>query len=251
MAGDWLKFDKDTPDKPEVFEIATELQIDPDAVVGKLMRVWSWFDSHTEDGNALRVTPALLDRCAGHVGFVSAMERVGWMVVADGGCALPKFDRHCGKTAKSRALGAKRSADFRGRNGDGVTNALPREEKRREEKNKIKRTSPSARRAAGGEDPEGFAEFWTAYPRPDGRKAAVKAWASLAPNGDLQAVILEAVKRQAKSDKWRENGGQYVPHGSTWLNGERWTDGQKSGNVVAHPTMGIDNALADYIAGAI
>jgi hypothetical protein len=52
MAGDWIKFDTSTPDKPEVFEMAAELGIDPDAVVGKLLRVWKWFDQQTTDGNA-------------------------------------------------------------------------------------------------------------------------------------------------------------------------------------------------------
>ena len=39
MAGDWLKVEVATPDKPEIWLIAEELQIDPDAVVGKLLRV--------------------------------------------------------------------------------------------------------------------------------------------------------------------------------------------------------------------
>lgn len=134
MAGEWLKFDKATPDKPEVFAIASELGIDPDAVVGKLMRVWSWFDTHTADGNAVRVTPALLDRIAGVPGFVSAMAKTGWIAVETDSCRLPNFDRHCGETAKTRALGAKRSAGFRVRNAPTVTSASPREEKRREEK---------------------------------------------------------------------------------------------------------------------
>ena len=141
MAGDWLKFDKATPDKPEVFAIATELQIDPDAVVGKLMRVWSWFDSHTSDGNAHCVASALLDRCAGITGFVTAMKNAGWIEVHNGGCRLPNFDRHCGETSKKRALGARRSAAFRVSNGSCVTDALPREEKRREE-NKEQKQEP-------------------------------------------------------------------------------------------------------------
>ena len=64
MAGEWLKFEKATPDKPEVFAIAARLDIDPDAVVGKLIRVWSWFDTHTVDVNGRGVTSALLDRIA-------------------------------------------------------------------------------------------------------------------------------------------------------------------------------------------
>lgn len=137
MAGEWLKFDKATPEKPEVFAMATELGIDPDAVVGKLMRIWSWFDTHTTDGNAMRVTPPLLDRIAGITGFVAAMANCGWISIETAGCVLPNFSRHCGETAKGRALGAKRSAGFRARNGDSVTSALPREEKRREEINTL------------------------------------------------------------------------------------------------------------------
>jgi hypothetical protein len=41
MAGNWIKFDTSTSDKPEVWAIAESLGIDPDAVVGKLLRVCS------------------------------------------------------------------------------------------------------------------------------------------------------------------------------------------------------------------
>lgn len=123
MAGDWLKFEKATPDKPEVFAIASQLNLDADAVVGKLLRVWSWFDTHTADGNGLGVTSPLLDRVAGVSGFVTAMESVGWIEVTNSGIRLPNFDRHTGETAKTRALGAKRSAARRSRHAAGVTSA--------------------------------------------------------------------------------------------------------------------------------
>lgn len=47
--------------------------------------------------------------------------------------AIPRFDRHNGKTAKNRALTAKRVAKHKAKNGnEEVTHdALPREEKRR------------------------------------------------------------------------------------------------------------------------
>lgn len=48
MAGDWIKFELTTLDKPEVCQIADAADIDPDAAVGKLMRVWGWFDQQTE-----------------------------------------------------------------------------------------------------------------------------------------------------------------------------------------------------------
>jgi hypothetical protein len=135
----WIKFETCTSDKPEVWQIAQSLGIDPDAVVGKLLRVWAWFDEQTEDGNAPSVTKALL---------------VGWMVEKDGQLSIPNFGRHNGDTAKKRALTAKRVSESRGNSKDvtqmkqncnatSVTGALPREEKIRERgENKKDNTPP-------------------------------------------------------------------------------------------------------------
>lgn len=141
MAGDWLKFDKSTPDKPEVWQIADALDIDPDAVVGKLMRLWSWMDDHTQDGNAPSVSKKLLDRVVGVTGFCDAVIEAGWLVDDGQHLSAVNFDRHNGKTAKNRALTAKRVAQHKQKTNttgnDSLTpDALPREEKRREEKNK-------------------------------------------------------------------------------------------------------------------
>ena len=38
MAGDWIKVEHTTPDKPEVVKLADMIGIDQDAVVGKLLR---------------------------------------------------------------------------------------------------------------------------------------------------------------------------------------------------------------------
>lgn len=143
MAGDWMKIELELPDKPEVHAIAATLNIDPDAVVGKLIRVWQWFDKHTTDGNALGVTFSLPDRISGVTGFGEAMMFVGWLEQKDKTLMMPHFDRHTSASAKQRALTAKRVAKSKVKtnaegNGDSVTNpvsdALPREEKRREEK---------------------------------------------------------------------------------------------------------------------
>ena len=135
----WLKFDTATPEKPEVFAITITLGWeDPDLTVGKLLKVWRWFDLHSVDGNASSVTLALLDRLIGVTGLSQAMVDVGWLEVSDNGLTLPNFENHNGKTAKDRALTAKRASNYRSNdksNAASVTTALPREEKRREEKN--------------------------------------------------------------------------------------------------------------------
>ncbi|MGW8466527.1 DnaT-like ssDNA-binding domain-containing protein [Pseudomonas sp. CLCA07] len=132
MAGDWIKFELTTLDKPEVCQIADLADIDPDAVVGKLMRVWGWFDQQTENGNAPSVSKKLLDRLVGVIGFCEHMKSVTWMIEADGVISLPHFDRHNGKTAKNRLLTAKRVANHKAGNAKGnaanVSGALPKED---------------------------------------------------------------------------------------------------------------------------
>ncbi len=56
MASSWIKIEVITPDKPEIYQIAEMLDTDPDAVMGKLVRLWAWADQQTIDGNAASVT---------------------------------------------------------------------------------------------------------------------------------------------------------------------------------------------------
>ncbi len=164
MAGDWIKMECSTPDKPEVLAITGRMGWDdPDLTVGKLFRVWRWFDQHTAEGNADSVTLALVDRISGVTGFAQAMQSVGWLEADEHGVRLPNFGRHCGKTAKTRAQTARRVSSHKenakgngGGNGGGnaasvtksVPPALPREEKRR-----YKECPPQEAASADGVDP--------------------------------------------------------------------------------------------------
>jgi len=133
----WLKIETNTPDKPEIWAIADALQIDADAVFGKVFRVWRWFDEHTEDGNARGVTFSMIDRIAGVTGFAQAMADTEWLIKHEGSISLPNFDRHNGQSAKKRANTAVRVANHKAKAKEGnapvTLDALPREEKRREE----------------------------------------------------------------------------------------------------------------------
>lgn len=219
MAGDWIKMEAATPDKPEVLAIAARMGWDdPDLAVGKLFRVWRWFDQHTTEGNAPGVTPALLDRIAGVSGFAEAMSFAGWLLISDDGLTLPNFSKHCGKTAKERAQTARRVAvhkDLQKANAEvtqaPLPTALPREEKRRSKQP----LTPS---------PAGFGEFWSAYPRRRNRGDAEKAWRALKPDDSLQARILEAVEVAKTRDDWRKDGGQFIPYPASWLRAKGWED---------------------------
>lgn len=137
MAGDWLKIEAATPDKPEVHAIAAALEMTPDEAFGRLFRVWRWFDQQTEDGRA-RVTLASLDRHAGVTGFALQMCEVGWLSTGKNGeVSLPNFLRHNGKTAKTRALSAKRSQKYRHASVTPPSRSERDQEKRREDINPL------------------------------------------------------------------------------------------------------------------
>jgi hypothetical protein len=132
MAGDWIKLQCTTPDKPEIVKMAELLNIDQDAVLGKCARLWIWADSQSVDGNALSVTDSFLDRLTYCPGFAKALRQVGWLSGREGLLMIPNFGRHNGQTAKNRALTNDRVKKNRTEcNAATVTKSLP--EKRREE----------------------------------------------------------------------------------------------------------------------
>jgi hypothetical protein len=67
-----------------------------------------------------------------------------------------------------------------------------------------------------------FEKFWNAYPNRKAKLAAFKAWQKIDPS--LHETIMEKLVLHCKSQAWLKDGGQFVPHASTWLTQERWED---------------------------
>jgi len=66
-----------------------------------------------------------------------------------------------------------------------------------------------------------FDAFWSAYPRKKDRKRAQSAFAKVKVP---ISTLLAAIETQKRSPEWQKDGGAYIPHPSTWLNGQRWED---------------------------
>jgi hypothetical protein len=208
LAGDWLKMEHATPDKPEVWQMAGILNINADEVFGKLFRVWRWFDQHTEDGNAIGVSYSLIDRVAGVNGFAEAMTLSGWLHQNGHLLSLPNFTRHNGKTAKNRALTNERVAKHR--NASNVTKTVTREEKRRSN------TPPTPLR--------GFGVFWNEWPN-NSRKVAKPQCEAKWDRQGCEAIVDEvvaAVRAFKASEQWTKDDGAFVPAPLVWLNQRRW-----------------------------
>lgn len=122
MRCSWVKIETKTPDKPEICIIASQLRLDADAVMGKLVRLWAWAEMNVSDSNETSVTMEFLDKLAGKKGFSAAMEKAGWLQVKGDKLIFPNFERHNGRGAKGRAQTALRVSRHRKRKIESASN---------------------------------------------------------------------------------------------------------------------------------
>jgi hypothetical protein len=243
MAGDWIKFEHGTPDKPEVATMADGLRMDPDEVVGKLLRVWVWADQNSVKGNAVAVTEAFLDRLTRKRGFAAAMRAVGWLEGAEGALVFPGFCRHNGSTAKGRADTNRRVAEHRMRNGKDVTNVTgealqkPLPEKRREDEHSTS-APPTPRggawRILAGFDPDGrerwetgdAADLVALYPRRERCAEAVAEVARQLADGINPGAIRDGTRACAAVLSQLPSGAlnKYVPSALNFFRKKLWAD---------------------------
>lgn len=251
MAGDWIKMRPSLLTNPKVNGIARILEgerevsrvlstgfsgamsvivtrnVMRNVTVSCLLTVWGAANEHTTNGTFSNADLSDIDDMVGIPGFGGAMQSVGWLIHDEDACTvtLPNFNEYntCGKDRPAEK-NRERQQRYRDKKAAerNVTNDVTnndREEKRREEKKEQKHTPIPPKGA-----PTGFAEFWSAYPLKKAKATAEKAWAKLKPSGDLQAAILSAIAAHKLSADWQRDGGQYIPHPTTWLNQRRWED---------------------------
>ncbi|EDY16032.1 hypothetical protein CfE428DRAFT_6426 [Chthoniobacter flavus Ellin428] len=79
---------------------------------------------------------------------------------------------------------------------------------------------------------EAFAKFWRAYPRKEAKGKAEEVWKKQGCT-PIAGKIIAAVERYRLTGQWRRDGGQFIPHPTTFLSQKRWEDEPK-------PTGGHD-----------
>ena len=142
MRRPWIKIEICTPDKPEVCSLATQLRMDSDAVVGKLVRLWAWAELNRIDPNDLGVTKEFIDKLVGRKGFAQALEKTGWLIETGEKLSFRNFKRHNSPVAQNKALTAKRVARHRLRKA------------KVQEKDTVKTLPDSITESSHGEHPE-------------------------------------------------------------------------------------------------
>lgn len=79
---------------------------------------------------------------------------------------------------------------------------------------------------------EPFEEFWKAYPRHENRKKAKDIWARKKLDAKSAGIIADVVNRKANHAPWQD--AKFIPHATTYLNGERWQDEIKKTQEIAN-----------------
>lgn len=213
MAGDWIKVDITLPDKPEVDMLADLLGMEPDTVVGKLIRVWAWANQHTLDGHAVTVTASGLDRRAHCEGFAAAMRKAGWLEGRDGALTFPRFERHNGQTAKARLLARERKVRERSRSErDEIV--TPRGQRREEKNINTPPTREAGEPAVLGASRAQGSERTHLPPTAEAAERSV-------PNAGIPASFLRDAWMQVASRGGKDGAGQTITNWALYVT-RRW-----------------------------
>jgi uncharacterized protein YdaU (DUF1376 family) len=81
--------------------------------------------------------------------------------------------------------------------------------------------------------PDGFAEFWSRYPRKTAKPRAVKAFRAARLNGHLPEVLADIEART--HGEWSGKQQQFIPHPATYLHDRRWEDASPSAALAERP----------------
>lgn len=108
MALDWIPIRCTLFSDPRVIRISVETALPIDSVVGKLVRIWSYANLHSEDGLLRAFNVESFDVMLEKTGFAHAMSVVGWVEIKPDGIQVSQFDKYNSVSAKRRAKEALR-----------------------------------------------------------------------------------------------------------------------------------------------
>lgn len=115
----WIKVDIDTPYKAAIDEIMDACQCSRGEAFMAWFNLYVWFDQMTADGT-VNASPAEIDAKAGLPKIAQALQDAGWIAFHGRRCVISNWAEHNGKSAKSRALHARRNATYKYRKAHPV-----------------------------------------------------------------------------------------------------------------------------------
>ncbi len=93
-----------------------------------------------------------------------------------------------------------------------------------QEVKEVKETTPPIVPPRGKGYSDAFESFWKTYPRRIGKASAFRSFERARKKGVSAEAIIAAVEHHKRGEQWQKEGGQFIPHPTTWLNQGRWDD---------------------------
>lgn len=107
---DWLKVNHTLLRSAKIRALMRHLHCQKHTALGIAVNWLVWVDEQTTDGKT-NLTDDELDAELGYIGIAQALCSIGWAKVAeDGTIEAVEYEKHCGETAKARAVNARRVA---------------------------------------------------------------------------------------------------------------------------------------------
>ncbi len=126
----------------------------------------------------------------------------------------------------------------------GETYSVEREREREREKDMVEMDLGEAKEKAPT-DQECFNQFWKLYPNKKAKAAALRRWKAMRISQEIFLAIMDGLQRALVSQEWSKDGGAYIPHPATWLNGGCWEDEYKPmATGRSRPNMPKDSVIA-------
>lgn len=69
-----------------------------------------------------------------------------------------------------------------------------------------------------------FLEFWAVYPKKVGKGDAFRKWQTIVKSQKNKELVIHSVETHKRSDRWKEEGGKYIPNPATFLHQRRFDD---------------------------
>jgi hypothetical protein len=110
-------------------------------------------------------------------------------------------------------------------------------------KDKLSKDKLLSAKPDDSEEKSSFDIFWEEYPRKVQKKTAKDVWKSKHLDSRLPE-IREFITKAKNTNDWQKDNGQFIPHPSTFLKQERWTDDLSAYNRARGPTV-YKNANSD------
>lgn len=184
-----------------------------------------------------------------HAKPTAALLKVGLWLTADDGYQIHDYlayQQSATQVKAYREANAKRQEEWRNKKRNKMDNA-DSNESRNAQSNAVTNTvtnapvtlspipnplttssnelvDPPSPQKGGDDIASRFDLFWNAYPLKVSKQAAIKAFHKVNWRKVDFDSVMASLEIHKRSEQWTKDGGKFITHAATWLNGAKWED---------------------------